>query len=48
MNINSLFADIFQYIDWINEAKDLATIEMLTSHANILLNFLFYFIEWGQ
>jgi hypothetical protein len=48
MNINSLFADIFQYIDWINEAKDLATIEMLTSHANILLNFLFYFIQYGK
>jgi hypothetical protein len=46
MNTNALFLDIFQYIDWINEATDLATIEMLTSHANILLNFLFYFLEW--
>jgi hypothetical protein len=48
MNINSLFLDIFQYIDWINEAKDLETISMLTTHANILLNFLFHFLEWGN
>jgi hypothetical protein len=47
MNINGLFASIFQYIDWIIEAKDLATIEMLTSHANILLNFLFHFIQYN-
>jgi hypothetical protein len=47
MNINALFADIFQYIDWINEATDLKTIDTLTSHANILLNFLFHFIQWG-
>jgi hypothetical protein len=47
MNINALFVNIFQYIDWINESTDLATIEMLTQKANILLNFLYYFIQWG-
>ena len=47
MNINALFIDIFQYIDWINESTDLVMIEMLTQKANILLNFLFYFIQWG-
>jgi hypothetical protein len=47
MNINALFLDIFQYIDWINEATDLKVIDMLTNQANILLNFLFYFIQWG-
>jgi hypothetical protein len=47
MNINALFVDIFQYIDWINESTDLATIEMLIQKANILLNFLYYFIQWG-
>jgi hypothetical protein len=47
MNINGLFASIFQYIDWINEATDFETIDMLTEKANILLNFLFYFIQWG-
>jgi hypothetical protein len=47
MNIEQLFLSIFQYIDWINEARDFETIDMLTAHANILLNFLFHFIQWG-
>lgn len=48
MNTNGLFESIFQYLTWMEEAQDLGTIVMLSEKVNILLNFLFYFLEWGN
>jgi hypothetical protein len=48
MNTNALFQDIFQYLTWIQEAQDFGTIVMLSEKVNILFNFLFYFLEWGN
>ena len=48
MNTNGLFESISQYLTWMEEAKDFGTILMLSEHLNILLNFLFYFLEWGN
>jgi hypothetical protein len=48
MNTNGLFESLFQYLTWIEEAQDFGTIVMLSEKVNILLNFLFYFLEWGN
>ena len=48
MNTNGLFENIFQHLTWIQESQDLGIILMLSERVNILLNFLFYFLEWGN
>jgi hypothetical protein len=48
MNTNSLFETFFYYLDLIDKANDAKTISMLTEKAEIIVNFLTYFLMWGN
>ena len=47
MNLNKLFENLDQYINWMENADSPESFSMIFSQFLMLLQFLFAFLEWG-